>query len=149
MTVGQNTARLAQEAGAEAVMLGETGAELLENAHKIDGPALICRGVHARLDLVQGLAERGIEASEAIVYDQVPQDLSEAARDLLAGENMVVAPVFSPRSATLLSAQSISAPIRVLAISRATADAWIGPGKVEVADRPTSAAMCDLLAVTL
>ena len=148
-TVGQNTAALAQQAGADAVALGETGQELLENAGKIDGPVLVCRGVHARLDLAAELENRGVPAREAIVYDQVARNLTDEAKSLLTGDRPVVAPVFSPRSAALLSDHAISAPLTILAISSATAEAWKGDADIRIAESPTAEAMSRLVAVTL
>lgn len=141
VTVGERTAALAREHDAEAKHLDDDVEGFLENAATVRGPALFCRGVHSRGDLAKRLAERGIEVEEAILYDQVAEPLTNAARLLLAGSLPVVAPVFSPRSAKLLSSHRIAAPLTLLAISQATADAWTGGGEVLVAERPNAAAM--------
>lgn len=143
ITVGEKTAELARQAGAEAEALGEDVESLLERASQIRGPALFCRGVHSRGDLAARLRECGVATDEAEVYDQVSQPLSAAARSLLDGSAPVVAPVFSPRSARLLSAQGvITAPLTVIAMSPAVASAWTGRGRIVTSDRPTSASMC-------
>jgi uroporphyrinogen-III synthase len=58
----------------------------------------------------------------------------------------VIAPLFSPRSAALLSGsalQGVRAPLLVAALSPAVAEAWSGPAPaaLEVADRPEAAAL--------
>lgn len=145
VTVGEKTAALAREHGAEAVALGENIAAFLGNADQIRGGALLCRGVHSRGDIVQSLTDRGIKAEEVILYDQVGQALSAAALQLLSGDAHVIAPVFSPRSAKLLSAYTFTAPLSVLAISDATKDAWEGTGEVRVAVRPDAESMLHLV----
>lgn len=143
--VGERTAALARAAGAEATCLGETVEAFLACGSRISAPAVHCRGVHSRGALANRLTEAGTPCDEAVVYDQVPEPLSPAARRLLSGAAPVVLPLFSPRSARLLAgAGGLSAPLRVLAISAATAEAWTGPGIVEVAPEPTADAMCSM-----
>lgn len=148
-TVGKATAALARSLGAKAICLGETAEGFLDRAVDLVPPVVVARGVHARLDMAEALNARGIEAHSVTVYDQVPVPLSAAATQLLTGEAPVVAPLFSPRSAGLLAAHSISAPITVLAISDAVSDAWTGPGTPRIARQPTADAMCDLVAEVL
>lgn len=145
VTVGDRTAALARDAGADAKALGETAEALMAHAAEIAGPALVCRGVHARAELAARLRDAGIEAAEAVVYDQIALPLTTAARALLEGKAPVVAPLFSPRSATLLSANRIAAPLTVVAMSSAVAAAWVGPGQTLVASAPTAAAMAALV----
>lgn len=146
VTVGAKTAALARESGATAVALGENVEAFLEQASKITGHALFCRGVHSRGDLAEKLSGFGVKAEEAVLYDQVAIPLSNAARHLVEGAGTVIAPVFSPRTAKLLSANQFFAPITVLAISAATADAWTAGGKVQIAEAPDSTAMQALVA---
>ena len=142
-TVGERTAELARSLGADAVSIGEDVESFLANADQIAGPALLCRGEHSRGEVASRLAERGVEVEEAVIYDQVAQPLSTAGIRLLAGEGPVIAPIFSPRTAVLLGRHAvITAPLTVVAMSRNVAEAWAGPGTVQVAERPTSAAMC-------
>jgi len=141
-TVGAKTAELARRFGADAVALGETVTEFVTRARELEGPALYCRGVHTRGQLAEQLVAAGLSVSEALLYDQVSQPLTQAARALLTGEGRVVAPVFSPRSAALLSANVITAPLTVIAMSEAVRDAWQNSGDVQIAAKPTAAAMC-------
>ena len=146
VTVGEKTATLARQHGAAgAVALGENIAAFLEKSDHIRGKALLCRGVHSRGDIVRALSNHGVTAEEVVLYDQTAQPLNTAALQLLAGEARVVAPVFSPRTAKLLSAYSVTAPLTVLAISEATKDAWSGPGEVQVAAHPDAESMLHLV----
>lgn len=144
-TVGQRTAELAQSAGANATSLGDDVEAFLCAVDKLAGPVLLCRGTHTRGNLAERLRQAGLSVDEAVIYDQEALPLSVAARSLLAGDMPVIAPVFSPRTASLLAGYGvIRAPITVIAMSRNVADAWKGPGKIVVADTPTSEAMCEL-----
>lgn len=146
VTVGDATAMLARSEGAEAEALGETVDAFVEASKRVRSPALFCRGRHSRGDLAERLREKGVRVDELVIYDQVARPLSFAAEALLAGEAPVVAPLFSPRSAELLSQQGQpTAPITVIAMSDAVARAWNGPGEVLVAERPTVMAMADLV----
>lgn len=61
-----------------------------------------------------------------MVYDQVPQALTDAARDLLVGAAPVLLPLFSPRSARLVAqaAGRARAPLWLAPISAAADAAW-------------------------
>lgn len=142
VTVGKRTAELAADFGANARMLGENVAGLVSNAGTIQPPALICRGRHASADLQAALQGRGTACDEVVLYDQVETPLSDAALALLTGDAPVILPVFSPRSARLLSKQGITAPVHVVAISPETAKAWTGPGQVQIAGSPDARSIC-------
>ncbi len=141
--VGEVTAALARQQGASANALGADAADFLAEARQLKSPCLYVRGMHVRVDLVAELAERGVTAQEAIVYDQIAQPLGRAGEALLEGVAEVVAPLFSARTAELLGRSSdIRAPMRVIAMSEGVAAAWGGGGMVEIVSEPTSAAMC-------
>ena len=142
VTVGEKTASLARSFGASAASMGENIAGFLGNAKYLEGPVLFCRGVHTRGDLAGELRSRGIEVEEAVLYDQVSKPLSQAARMLLTGDAPVIAPVFSPRTAALLSRNVITAPFTLVAMSDAVRDAWENGGEIMVAAAPTAKAMC-------
>lgn len=61
-----------------------------------------------------------------VVYDQLSQPLSDAARQALAGMAPVILPLFSPRSARILSEQvtQARAPLWLVPISPAAAARW-------------------------
>ena len=148
-TVGAATADLARSFGARARAVGETAEEVIKNARDLEAPVLVCRGVHARMDMAEALNGLGIAASSATIYDQVERPLSPEAKALLAEDRDLVAPVFSPRSAALLSCLPRQARMIVPAISRAAADAWSGPADIRVANSPNAAAMAALVTEAL
>lgn len=143
-TVGKRTAERAAELGANSVCLGETVETFLENAESLKGPALHLRGVHSRGALADRLNQLGVLADECVVYDQLAKPLSEGAKSALAN-GMGVVPVFSPRTATLVSRYPVHPETQVLAISQATSEAWTAAGRLTVADQPNHAAMRDLV----
>lgn len=149
LTVGEATATLARGFGARAKALGETAESFLEHVEEIGFPAIVCRGRHARCNLADRLSAQGVTTSDLVLYDQAPRPLSRAAHALLAGSLPVVAPVFSPRSAELLSRQAAAAPLIVLAISKAARAAWRGDAEFRVARHPTAESMCDLVVEAL
>ena len=145
-TVGERTAALARDHGADARCLGDDVAAFLSAAADIEPPAIHCRGVHARGDLAAQLTKAGLSCDEAVVYDQVQRPLNAAARSVLSGQGRVILPLFSPRSARLLSrAGPPAAEVVVIAMSDAVASEWQGGGDVRIAREPNSTAMCDLV----
>lgn len=143
-TVGKRTAERATELGAKSECLGETVETFLENAESLVGPALHLRGMHSRGALAERLNQRDILVDECVVYDQLAKPLSEGAVSALAN-GLGVAPIFSPRTAKLVSRYSVHPETRVFAISHATSEAWTGAGRLVVAEQPNQAAMRDLV----
>ncbi|MFV0293111.1 MAG: uroporphyrinogen-III synthase [Paracoccus sp. (in: a-proteobacteria)] len=90
---------------------------------------------------------RALPVPGLVVYDQVVQELNSAAWDVLAGSRGVILPLFSPRSATLLSnaltqAGMVSAPIAAVAISARADKAYSGPAVLRmIAAQPDRAGM--------
>jgi uroporphyrinogen-III synthase len=149
--VGDRTAEAAQAAGAAAISAGGTAAELVALILDIrpEGPGLYLRGRHAATDIAGEISSAGIETHEEVAYDQEARPLTAPGRALLAGKGTILVPVFSPRSARLLAEQcrDAAAPIRVVAISRAAAEAWGEPRQIAaVAERPDAPAMADAVA---
>ncbi len=143
-TVGTHTAELATVFGADARSLGDDVESFLASKPAFAGPAIHCHGVHARGALAARLLALGQACDEAVVYDQVAQPLNAAARALLDGTSRVVLPLFSPRSAKLVSASGPPiAPVTAIAMSQAVADAWQFGGDVRIAYEPRSDAMRD------
>ncbi|MFV2038572.1 MAG: uroporphyrinogen-III synthase, partial [Paracoccaceae bacterium] len=81
------------------------------------------------------------------VYDQVEQDLSAAAVQVLGGARPVILPLFSPRSASIVAraarACGATAPLRLIGLSAAVLAAWDGPAPVAAVSvaEPTAGAM--------
>lgn len=65
-------------------------------------PLLHLRGAHQRGDLSAALRDRGLRASDAMIYDQVAVPLSASAAGLV-GAGPIFAPLYSPRTARLLA----------------------------------------------
>ena len=125
-TVGDATARTARAAGWMAEALGRTADELVAALIRLSPPTplLHLRGAHARGDIAARLTRAGLPTDERVIYDQVAQPLTAEAMDALNGDNPVILPVFSPRSARLLSGMGKPlAPLHVVALSSAVAEA--------------------------
>lgn len=146
VTVGARTAEAARDAGAVATMLGQDASELIAAAYRIEGRAVFCRGAHSRGEIARHLRDRGVTVEEVVIYDQVEQPLSSAAKALFKGKRPIIVPLFSPRSASILANQAeIDAPLTLVAMSNNVAAAWSGPGRILVAASPTADGMCDVV----
>lgn len=138
LCVGPQTARAAREAGFSVIEgPGDADGLLPLLADRQDW--LHLHGIHRACALpAQGLA----------VYDQVAQALDATALRAISGSRPLILPLFSPRSAALLSARvaAASAPITTVAISPATDAAYTGPvRRRRIAARPARDAMRDAI----
>ncbi len=140
-TVGDATARAASAAGFTPKS-AQGNADALVAMIRADAPTgglIHLRGAHARGDVAARLARHGLRATEAVIYDQPAQELSDKARAALCGPASVVVPLFSQRSADQFArtAQGLpgGAPLAVAAISAEVADA-LGALYVEVLEIP-------------
>jgi uroporphyrinogen-III synthase len=112
-------------------------------------PALLCHlhGRHTRGDLAARLTQAGVPTEAHVVYEQVAQRLTEAAEKLLKSREMVIIPVFSPRTAHLFAAECqrvpASASLCVAAFSPAVAAALseVSVTRMEVAKQPDAGNM--------
>lgn len=144
--VGDATTRAAQTAGWRAKSAGGDAEALLKRI-LADAPAIPLvhfRGAFARGNLAQRLSEAGVETHEVVVYQQVSVPLSPDALAVLNGENPVILPIFSPRSAAQLVQQGpFSAPLVVVAMSDAVASeaAALAPARLVVAEKPDAGSM--------
>lgn len=120
-TVGDATARTARAAGLHAISASGDADALVARilADSDDGPMLHLRGEHARGDIAHRLRQAGRIAAEQVVYAQRPRPLNAGAQTALVGEIPVILPLFSPRSAALLGAGPVAAPVYVIAMSDA------------------------------
>lgn len=108
------------------------------------GPLLHLRGADARGDIAATLTAAGIPTDQAITYDQRPQPLTAAARALLNAETPVLLPLFSPRTAEILTTLGpFRAPLWVAALSPAVAEsaALLGASRIAIAAEPNAAAL--------
>lgn len=147
--VGGRTAKTAESLGLSAVVAGGNATSLIETiiAAKPKGRLLLLRGQHATGGIQKKLITAGIDTLSIVTYEQEAVDMSPEANAIFGGKIPVVLPVFSSRSAQILSAQILetksTAPILLVAISQAVLDAWNGPVPLEcvVAREPTGQAM--------
>jgi uroporphyrinogen-III synthase len=150
--VGDTTADAAREAGLEAISAGGDVTALESRLLEARPRRLIhVRGFHAAGGLVSRLRDAGVQADEVIAYDQLPRALSPEAARLLAGDGAVVLPLYSPRSAALVSAHEgpWHASLEAVAISAATAGAFDRRARLRIATEPTGDAMLDAIAAAL
>lgn len=149
--VGARTADAARKLGLEVQGVAADADALVAalSAQKPGGRLLHLCGAHRRGNVAARLSKAGQPCAAQVIYDQIPQELSQSACATLAGEGVVLLPVFSPRSAALLSdaAQGAGARLALATMSAAVTQAWIGPEPLLLrqARTPDSAAMLDAL----
>lgn len=127
--VGAATAAAAQAKGWRAVA-ADGDAEALYARVLADAsgdvslrPLLHLRGEIARGDIAARLRAAGVLTQDQVVYRQVPQELSHAAKALLAGKRPVIVPLFSPRGAEIFVAHGpFDAPLHVVVMSATIRD---------------------------
>ncbi|SFD67853.1 uroporphyrinogen-III synthase [Roseivivax sediminis] len=144
--VGDATAAAARAIGLDAVSAGGDIDALFAHlvAERVSGPVVHLRGAISRGDLAGRLRAAGIDAADAVLYDQPVREFTSEAQDALAGPIPVVAPLFSPRTARAFALhRPFGAPILAAAMSEAVAEAFCpaAPHKLAVAIRPDAAAM--------
>ena len=153
--VGARTAEVAREAGFENVLQsGGDAAALLADLTRNPPPApvLHLRGRHAAADIATALRARGQDATSLVGYEQVACPLDKEAQSRLQQGGDVVLPVFSPRSASLLSdaigmMETNSSRVHLIAISTAALKAagMTSLASIRIAAHPDAGSMCDAL----
>lgn len=91
---------------------------------------------------------RELPVPGVMVYDQIAQPLTDAARAALMGTRPLILPLFSPRSAVLLSVvmAGATAPISTVAISDRADRSYTGPAAARaVAATPDRAGMRQII----
>lgn len=120
--VGDRTTEAARGAGFDARSAsGDADALVALLAHLRLGRLIHLHGEDTRGDVAGRLTAAGIETHAAVTYRQVAQPLTDLARSMLADTAPVVLPVFSPRTARLLSAavRDAAAPLWLASLSAA------------------------------
>ncbi|HPD91536.1 MAG TPA: uroporphyrinogen-III synthase [Pararhodobacter sp.] len=148
--VGPATARAAARAGLVPRPGGGDAAALIDTLRREapEGPLVHAHGVHLARDLVAALP--GLSLRSVAVYEARACDWPDDVLPALAGQR-VFAPLFSPRAAARLAAQSgvpDLAGLIPVAISAACAAALPGPlaARARIADTPDSGGMLRALA---
>lgn len=148
--VGEQTARLAAAAGLRTVSARGDADALVALIAADPPPGLLLHlcGRETRGDVVERLQSMGIAATAATAYAQEPRPPSPEAAALLAGNDPLIVPLFSPRSAVLFAALAPRAPLHLAAISPAVAGsiAPLRPERLAIAARPDADAMLDVVA---
>ena len=130
--VGDQTAKVAAQAGFTALSAKGDADDLFDllMIHADFQPFLLLQGKETRGNLLERLRARGVNAAQAVIYEQREQPLNAAAVNALTNKGDVILPVFSPRTAELLVAAmghiNVVAKTRFVAISPACAEK-LGP----------------------
>ena len=150
-TVGDRTAQAAQAAGFRTLSASgdaEALVSLLLQARP--GRVLHLHGQETRGDVVGHLRRAGVLAEGVVVYAQAPQPLTAQAQGWLDGDRPIIVPLFSPRTATLFSANHANAPLWLASLSPAVdAAATLPAARRITAARPDADAMLDAVATLL
>ena len=129
--VGRKTAAEATAAGFKTRSANGDVSDLLAMIlfDKCKGPILYLRGVDTVGDLEKRLTDQDIATASLHVYIQEPQVFSPEAIQLLRVPDLMIVPLFSPRTARLFRHQlptDAQAPLHVAAMSAAVAQALDG-----------------------
>lgn len=148
--VGSATANEARKAGLHPISADGNAGDLIRLLQSQPrGLSFVhVRGAHSAGDLAGTLRKGGASATEIVGYDQITLHLSQEARTALSGQERVILPVFSPRSATVLREQipQNHAPLVVVAISKAASVPLSDLGcSITVAARPNQPSILDAL----
>jgi uroporphyrinogen-III synthase len=147
--VGDRTAEAARALGFEAQSAAGDADALVAAVLASDesGPLIHLRGRDSRGEVASRLTAAGLPTAELIVYAQEAQPLTDAARALLAGDDAVIVPLFSPRTAQLFAATQPKAPLFIAALSPVVA-AGLGDlacQRLTFADHPDAKALLQAL----
>ncbi len=105
--VGDRTAHAAQKAGFETRIAGGSADHLIKLVLKSDAssPLVHVRGEHSRGDIATTLRAHGRTVGEVIAYQQSEIALSGDALSQICAAERAIFPIFSPRTAAILSKQ--------------------------------------------
>ena len=141
--VGPATAQAARAAGFDVTEGPGDAARMMPLLEGLGAGWLHPHGAHVA---------RPLPVPGMVVYDQLPQPLTEAALKALAGRGPVILPLFSPRSARLLSlrAAEARAPLWLVPISPAAGAEWrAAQARLAVAPTPDAAGILRAISTLL
>ena len=149
--VGEKTASVAQSLGYSAIAMGGDAEGLIAELTKLGpaAPLVHLRGEHSRGDIASRLTSLGLYCEEIIVYQQVERVWNDEVQSSISAQRPLILPLFSPRSARLVSARmGNSGHIWPVAMSAAVAMEVEIPGAPSaiISASPTEAAMMDAIA---
>ncbi len=146
--VGDQTAKTARAQGLQAWSAKGAADDLIAQmvAAGVTGRWRHLHGQHVRGDIAMRLTTAGISTTAQAIYDQQPVPPPAAFFDAMTSAQTVLAPLFSPRSATLFAEASKASPtqnLRPIALSQAVLDAlppnW--QAQSQLVQAPTAPAM--------
>jgi len=140
--IGTTTTQAATDHGWTAQAVGPDARSLCAAlvTNPPDAPLVHLRGRHTRGDVAATLTRSGLQVREVAVYDQVLCPLTQQAKSALKGEQSVIVPLFSPRTARQFAKEAGRATsCHVIALSPAVAEA--AGGADVVVDTPDADAM--------
>ncbi len=125
--VGETTAKAASNLGF-IVRNANGDAHKLENLILAERPRQLqfIRGRTVSYDLKKSLNLAGIETNSVVAYDQIAANLSAESQDMIKGDQRVILPLFSVRSAELFF-QQVSEPFRLHTIALSEQIAQVVP----------------------
>ena len=140
--VGEKTAEAAMERRWHVGHVAQTAQELIASliSKRVEGPLHHLAGRHRRGEIAERLTAAGVPTTVVTLYEQRALRLSPDAQAALCSGRMVIAPVFSPRTAKLLVQDAGSlARCLVIAISASVSEVFEGAvlEKLLVAKAPT------------
>jgi uroporphyrinogen-III synthase len=111
--VGEKTALAAKKAGFQTVATAQNAQDLVTKivSNPPQASLLHIRGEYAIGDIMQNLRRASIECDACVTYRQVAQSFRDEVRQIFEGDQRIVAPIFSPRTATLFVDQVKSLPL--------------------------------------
>lgn len=122
--VGDQTAAAAARLGFDVKNVKGTSADLIDMVIKArpDGEIVHLRGAHATGQIVENLTQAGLTCHAKVVYAQEDEAPSDALLRALGETGPLIIPVFSPRSAALLTkTMPHRAPLILIAMSESVA----------------------------
>ncbi|WP_276151430.1 MULTISPECIES: uroporphyrinogen-III synthase [unclassified Sulfitobacter] len=152
--VGAQTAAAARMAGWDVRLEAQTADALVAMMRdlRIEGKLLHLAGAHRRGQIAARLREAGTQVDVITLYDQRLRPLTDAAREMLAGEGPVIVPLFSPRTAEQFVNQTKAFSAVVVAAISPAVGAVLG-GKslkgLHIAKAPTGDEMARLVEMLL
>jgi uroporphyrinogen-III synthase len=119
--VGPRTAQAAREVGFDVVEASGNSESLISRIQSFGdlGPLVHARGAHSIGDIATRLTTAGATVTDAVVYTQTEIKLTKGVKEQIRRAKLAILPIFSPRTARILSRQlvGVQAEMRTIALS--------------------------------
>lgn len=148
--VGTETARIASDLGWRVQEIGMNADELVAALiqSKTTGPLLHLCGKHTRGKVAERLSDAGCPTRRHVVYEQELLTFDQKILTILHETPLVIAPVFSPRTARQFVSQCPELPhLHLVAMSEAVAEplSCMAHSTLSVAKHPNAASMASVV----